>query len=68
MWLGIGVELLLIVALVYLPWLQWVFGTAPFPAATWLLLLACTPALLIGDELRKAVLRARERGRTGLTR
>ena len=62
-WLGIASELTLIVALIYVPWFQWVFGTAPIPAASWLLLLACTPALLIGDELRKAVRRVRERGR-----
>jgi Ca2+-transporting ATPase len=59
-WVGIAAELALIVALVYLPPLQWVFGTAPLPAASWLFLLACTPALLLADEARKAVVRARE--------
>jgi P-type Ca2+ transporter type 2C len=63
-WIGIGIELLLIVALTYLPWLQMVFGTAPLPAASWLLLLAFTPTLLVVDELRKAILRARERTHT----
>lgn len=56
-WIGIAVELVLIVAIVYLPVLQWVFGTAPLPAASWLVFLACTPVLLIADEARKAVLR-----------
>ncbi len=58
-WLGIAVEIALIVALVYLPWLQSVFDTAPISAASWLLLLACTPAMLIADELRKAFVRHR---------
>ncbi len=62
-WVGIAVELGLIAALVYLPGLQWVFGTAPLPAAGWLLLLACMPVLLIADELRKAALRHRRRRR-----
>jgi magnesium-transporting ATPase (P-type) len=56
-WIGVGVELALIVAIVYLPALQWVFGTAPLPAASWLVFLACTPVLLIADEGRKAALR-----------
>jgi len=58
-WVGIATEVALIVALAYLPWLQLVFGTAPLPAASWLLLLGCVPALLVADELRKAALRAR---------
>lgn len=57
-WLGIAVELVLIVALVYLPALQWLFGTAALPAANWLLLLLCAPALLIADELRKLLRRS----------
>ncbi|NTW02417.1 MAG: cation-transporting P-type ATPase, partial [Oscillochloris sp.] len=60
-WIGIAIELLLIVALAYLPWLQSVFGTAALPAQSWLLLLICTPILLIADELRKAALRVRTR-------
>jgi magnesium-transporting ATPase (P-type) len=65
-WIGIAVEIALIAALVYLPWLQAIFDTAPLPAANWLLLLACTPALLIADELRKAFVRHRSGLRTAM--
>ena len=58
-WLGIGTELVLILALVYLPVGNAVFGTAPFAPAYWLFLVALVPALLVADELRKAVLRRR---------
>jgi Ca2+-transporting ATPase len=58
-WLGIAVEAALILALVYLPWLQWIFGTAPLAAASWLPLLACIPTLLAADELRKLISRLR---------
>jgi magnesium-transporting ATPase (P-type) len=54
-WIGIAFELLLIVALVYLPLFHWIFGTAPLSAAQWLILAACMPILLIADELRKAL-------------
>ncbi|WP_238613288.1 cation-translocating P-type ATPase [Candidatus Oscillochloris fontis] len=57
-WIGIGIEILLILAISYVPWLQWIFGTAALPASSWLLLLACVPVLLIADELRKAIVRA----------
>mgnify|MGYP000004234981 CR=1 FL=1 len=62
-WIGIAVELTLIVAIVYLTPLQWIFGTAPLPAASWLVFLACTPVLLIADEARKAALRRYRRRR-----
>ncbi len=52
-WLGIAVELLLIVALVYLPPLQQIFETAAFAPHYWLILLALAPLLLIADECRK---------------
>ncbi len=60
-WIGIAVELALILAIVYVPLLQWVFGTAPLPAASWLVFLACTPVLLIADEARKFALRSYRR-------
>ncbi len=56
-WIGIAFELLLIVALVYLPFFHWIFGTAPLSVAQWLILAACMPILLIADELRKAMKR-----------
>jgi magnesium-transporting ATPase (P-type) len=60
-WLGIGVELILVAAVVYLPPLQWAFETSPFAPAGWLLALALAPLLLVADELRKALRTARGR-------
>jgi potassium/sodium efflux P-type ATPase len=60
-WLGIAIELVLIVMLVYLPFANGVFGTAPFDPGYWAFLVAWIPALLVADELRKAVLRRLER-------
>jgi magnesium-transporting ATPase (P-type) len=60
--LGIAVELLLIAAIVYLPPLQWVFETAPFAPAYWLLLVAFAPLLLLADELRKATIKRHSPG------
>ncbi len=59
-WIGIGTELALVAAIVYLPFLQWIFDTAAFPFANWLFLFAWTPSLLIADEIRKAIVRARD--------
>ncbi len=58
-WIGIATELVLLLAVVYLPPLQAVMGTAAFPAQYWVFLFAWTPALLIADELRKWMLRRR---------
>ncbi|MBL8156956.1 MAG: cation transporting ATPase C-terminal domain-containing protein, partial [Anaerolineae bacterium] len=61
LWVGIAIELLLVAAIIYLPFLQEVFGTAPFPLTYWLFLFAWTPSLLIADEIRKAIVRRRLR-------
>lgn len=53
---GVVVELLLIVAVVYVPFLQGIFGTAPLRTGDWLFLAALSPVLLIADEIRKAVI------------
>jgi P-type Ca2+ transporter type 2C len=60
-WLGIATELVLIVLIVYVPFLQEIFGTAAFPWQNWLFLLFLVPWLLLADELRKALLRWHER-------
>ncbi len=60
-WVGIASELILINLLVYVPFLNVVFNTAPFEPINWLFLLAWAPSLLLVDEVRKAVLRWRER-------
>ena len=56
-WLGIASEIVLILAIVYVPILQMVFGTAALGWVDWLFLVAWTPALLIVDEARKWVVR-----------
>jgi P-type Ca2+ transporter type 2C len=61
LWVGVASELAVIAAVVYLPPLQAVIGTAPFPAWLWLPLLAVAPTLLLIDEARKALLRRRTR-------
>jgi Ca2+-transporting ATPase len=60
LWVGIASELVVVAAIVYLPPLQAVIGTAPFPAWMWLPLLAAAPTLLVIDEVRKALLRRRD--------
>lgn len=57
-WAGLASELAFTLSVIYLPWLQPIFGTAPFGWRDWLLVVAWTPALLIADELRKALSRA----------
>ncbi|WP_277956835.1 HAD-IC family P-type ATPase, partial [Anaeromyxobacter sp. SG17] len=60
---GIAAELLLLLAIVYAPPLQAMFGTAPLPARAWPWLAACAPAMVAVDALAK-----RARRRTAGTR
>jgi Ca2+-transporting ATPase len=62
-WVGIATELALVALVIYLPLGQQIFGTAAFPLRNWLFLFAWTPSLLLADELRKALVRWRERRR-----
>ncbi len=55
LWLGLGFELLFLGALLYVPALQKVFSTAPLGLKDWMLILGWAPALLVADELRKAL-------------
>lgn len=57
--LGNVTELLLLVAIIYLPPLQDIFGTAPLSTSDWLFVLAWLPALPLVDGIRKIVLRQR---------
>jgi magnesium-transporting ATPase (P-type) len=59
LWLGIGSELALFALLIYVPFLQTVFGTAPLDGGAWLFLFAWTPALLVADWVRKRVAQRR---------
>ena len=56
-WLGIATELTLFALLIYVPFLQVVFGTAPLDGEAWLFLLAWMPILLMVDWMRKWVTR-----------
>ncbi|OPY43410.1 MAG: hypothetical protein A4E46_01821 [Methanosaeta sp. PtaU1.Bin016] len=58
-WVGIAAELIIVYAVIYVPQLQWAFGTASFPLSNWIFLFAWMPSLLLVDELRKAWLRRR---------
>jgi magnesium-transporting ATPase (P-type) len=64
LWAGIAVEISLLLAIVYLPPLQRVFGTAGIPLEGWLFILPFAPALLLADEARKAIVRRREKIRS----
>lgn len=55
--IGIIFEIILLLCMCYVPWLQQVFGTAPLPGQDWLILI-CIPVVLIAiDEIRKLCLR-----------
>jgi magnesium-transporting ATPase (P-type) len=54
---GIAVELGLLLAIVYTPWGNALFGTAPLPLAAWLYALPFAAALLALEEARKAIAR-----------
>jgi len=56
---GILGEVLLILAIVYLPVGHRVFGTAPIPFAAWLVAAACAVGMFGLEELRKVALRRR---------
>jgi len=62
--LGIAVELALLGILVYTPFLHTLFNTAPLGLREWAYLFAWTPVIFLLDELRKAILRWRERRTT----
>jgi calcium-translocating P-type ATPase len=57
LWWGILSELLVIALIVFVPMLQDVIGTAPFPGVGWAWLLLGIPVLPIADEVRKAISR-----------
>ncbi len=60
---GIGVELALLATLIYAPFMQAVFNTAPLGLPDWAYVFAWTPVIFLADEARKAGLRWVERRR-----
>ena len=59
---GIAVELALLALLVYVPFMQNIFNTAPIGLAGWVFVFAWTPVIFLLDEGRKAILRYRFKG------
>ena len=57
--IGIAAELIIQAALVYVPWLQHILGTAPLTGTEWLVLAAFAPTLFVADEIRKFIVRSR---------
>jgi len=55
--LGVGVEIALILAIVYTPWGQAIFGTAALPPEAWLFMLPFAAAMLLLEEARKLIVR-----------
>ena len=53
-------ELTLLAILVYTPFLQPIFNTAPLGLQEWVYVFAWTPVILVVDEVTKAILRWRE--------
>ncbi|MFN8380204.1 MAG: cation-transporting P-type ATPase [Anaerolineae bacterium] len=60
-WIGVAVELVLVAIIIYTPIGQRIFGTDSFPLYYWIFLFAWTPSLVIVDEVRKYLVRRRER-------
>lgn len=56
-WIGILTEIIVIFAIVYIPFFQKFIGTNSFPLKNWLFLSAWIPSLIIVDEIRKWIKR-----------
>jgi calcium-translocating P-type ATPase len=54
-WLGIAAELALILSIIYVPFLQKIFATAPLSTLQWSALIICPPLILVADEIRKQI-------------
>ncbi|NMG76957.1 cation-translocating P-type ATPase [Aromatoleum diolicum] len=64
---GLGFELVLIAAIVYLPVGNQLFGTAPLPAEVWLQMLPLVLLMIVIEESRKAWVRRRIARRAEIT-
>jgi len=59
-WIGIAVELSLIVMIVYTPFMHQFIGTNSFPLHYWLFVFAWIPSTILADELLKIFVRRKE--------
>jgi calcium-translocating P-type ATPase len=50
---GVTLEIILILVIIYTPWGQIIFGTAPIPLSIWLFMLPFGAAMLLLEEVRK---------------
>ena len=50
---GVILEITLILVIIYTPWGQMIFGTAPLPLSVWLFMLPFGVAMLLLEEMRK---------------
>jgi len=57
---GILTEIVLVLIFFYVPPLSNFFGFEPVSGWSWLFALACVPACLVADEIRKAIMRSYE--------
>jgi magnesium-transporting ATPase (P-type) len=62
---GVATELIILGLLIYTPLLQNIFNTAPIGLREWMFVFAWTPIIFLADEVRKALLRWRERRAAG---
>jgi calcium-translocating P-type ATPase len=58
---GIVFELLLLALIAYTPLGNALFGTAPIDTQVWLLIISFAPAMLLLEELRKSIIRGRQK-------
>ena len=62
LWIGIGSEIVIVLMMIYVPIFNNFIGTGPFPLANWGFLAAWIPSLIVMDEIRKGLLRRKEKG------
>ena len=62
LWLGVASELVIVALMIYVPVFNNFIGTGPFALKYWLFLAAWIPSLIVMDEIRKALLRRKEKG------
>ena len=62
--IGIAAEVALLLLLMYVPQLQASFNTAPLNLSQWLFCIAWIPIVILLDEIRKLVIRVRDRQRS----
>jgi calcium-translocating P-type ATPase len=60
-WIGVAVEVTLILLISYTPWGNTIFGTAPQSLGTWLFILPFAAGMIAVEEARRWLVRRRER-------